>query len=570
MHPPLWEVVLLGPPIADSKQTDRHGEASPVRSQPRPSPQRNHHPPALRPSSLPPVGGPAGDFGPAARGNSPPGEAPVPRADSVAYVLRTSGSPLDSGTRETMEPRFGHDFSRVRIHTDLEAHHMAERFNARAFAVGSDVYFKAGEYQPRTPQGRRLLAHELAHVVQAGGAATDRAAHAVSEPQDDLEREASDVAALIVSGRSARIVQHAGPGMLLREGAPPGHGSEKALGERTTTAPPSRSPLAQPMTPEKLYRALTDLQTLLNNVLTLYGPAYEEVFEETRSIYGDVLAEIVRNFESAWARQGRVLSDARVAAEDENTVRGVVIGAVASVAAAAAAAAVPAIAAAQAWSATWWMSTTGQAVASSAGGTWAAGKEALKAPTKFESAVPRELGQVRQLQQLLAFERDAARAHQGVANVGRRFAQLTVLVDELRRDGATQDVRQQGEEFLRHKSQIEGLVGAYLTAWQAVTEFRRQLKGWKAPSVRGLERAIWVHWIASLKEEEHNLLDRDEIEDYLHGSIAVLGPSGIIPVDTRAVFDTELEKAAIRGARERWGSLEAELAVPRPRQPWWL
>jgi Domain of unknown function (DUF4157) len=85
-----------------------------------------------------------------------------------------------------MEQRFGSDFSRVRVHTDTEAAESAGRLGARAYTVGQDVVFAAGRYAPDRLDGRRLLAHELAHVVQAeprrGSGATDveaDAAHAV-------------------------------------------------------------------------------------------------------------------------------------------------------------------------------------------------------------------------------------------------------------------------------------------------------------------------------------------------------------------------------------------------------
>jgi hypothetical protein len=81
--------------------------------------------------------------------------------------LRSSGRPIDSATREFMESRFGHDFSRVRVHTDRKATGSAEAMNAMAYTMGQDVVFGDGKYAPATGQGRRLIAHELAHVVQA-------------------------------------------------------------------------------------------------------------------------------------------------------------------------------------------------------------------------------------------------------------------------------------------------------------------------------------------------------------------------------------------------------------------
>ena len=84
----------------------------------------------------------------------------------VGDVLRSSGQPLDAGTRAFMEPRFGHDFSKVRVHTDAKAGESARAVQARAYTVGSNVVFGAGEFNPGTDAGQRLMGHELAHVVQ--------------------------------------------------------------------------------------------------------------------------------------------------------------------------------------------------------------------------------------------------------------------------------------------------------------------------------------------------------------------------------------------------------------------
>ncbi|HYT56315.1 MAG TPA: DUF4157 domain-containing protein [Verrucomicrobiae bacterium] len=77
-----------------------------------------------------------------------------------------SGRPLDPETRDFFEPRFGADLSHVRVHTDALAAELARAFTAQAYTVGRDVVFAAGQYAPGSNEGRRLLAHELTHVVQ--------------------------------------------------------------------------------------------------------------------------------------------------------------------------------------------------------------------------------------------------------------------------------------------------------------------------------------------------------------------------------------------------------------------
>jgi hypothetical protein len=85
---------------------------------------------------------------------------------AVQDVLGAPASPLDSATRAFMEPRFGNDFSAVRIHTDAKAAESAQSVQALAYTVGSNIVFGKGQYSPHTDSGRRLLAHELTHVIQ--------------------------------------------------------------------------------------------------------------------------------------------------------------------------------------------------------------------------------------------------------------------------------------------------------------------------------------------------------------------------------------------------------------------
>jgi uncharacterized protein DUF4157 len=89
----------------------------------------------------------------------------------VSEVLRSTGQSLDVATSSFMEPRFGHDFSSVRIHSDSRAAQAARSVNALAYTLGTNVVFGAGQYQPETNIGRRLLAHELTHVIQQSATA---------------------------------------------------------------------------------------------------------------------------------------------------------------------------------------------------------------------------------------------------------------------------------------------------------------------------------------------------------------------------------------------------------------
>ncbi|HEY2325606.1 MAG TPA: DUF4157 domain-containing protein [Thermoanaerobaculia bacterium] len=116
---------------------------------------------------------------------------------SVDRVLGSAGRPLDRDTRVTMESRFGHDFSRVRIHTDTHAAASAHDIHAAAYTSGSHIVFGDRRFEPGTPKGRHLLAHELAHVVQQRDSAAIPAG--IGAHDDVHERSADRTADAIVA-----------------------------------------------------------------------------------------------------------------------------------------------------------------------------------------------------------------------------------------------------------------------------------------------------------------------------------------------------------------------------------
>ncbi len=108
-------------------------------------------------------------------------EAPA----SVPSVLASAGSPLSESTRAFFEPRFGQDLSQVRVHTEGEAQQSARDVNALAYTVGSHIVFRDGQYAPQSPDGQRLLAHELTHVVQQSAASSGAGALQRQPASDD-------------------------------------------------------------------------------------------------------------------------------------------------------------------------------------------------------------------------------------------------------------------------------------------------------------------------------------------------------------------------------------------------
>ncbi len=127
----------------------------------------------------------------------------APAPDSVGQVLAGPGGALAPAVRHDMEQRFGHDFSRVRVHTDAAAQRSAAELGAHAYTLGRSIVFGRGQYAPASAAGARLLAHELTHVVQQAGAPArhgvirrserdpDEVAAALKEDQTLAERAAA-------------------------------------------------------------------------------------------------------------------------------------------------------------------------------------------------------------------------------------------------------------------------------------------------------------------------------------------------------------------------------------------
>jgi hypothetical protein len=158
----------------------------------------------------------------------------------VHDVLRSPGLPLDANIRSFFEPRFGHDFSRVRIHTDSEAAASASAVHAVAYTVGHDIVFSESGYAPSSRQGRELLAHELSHVLQqeGGGSSPGSSSLRLGAAGDLYEQDAAHVAHHVLS---------APPNAHARAG-------EKTGAERGLSSP-RRSPAAQIQRSPRVYLA---------------------------------------------------------------------------------------------------------------------------------------------------------------------------------------------------------------------------------------------------------------------------------------------------------------------------
>jgi hypothetical protein len=125
----------------------------------------------------------------------------------VHQVLRSIGESIDPQTRTFMASRFGHDFSRVRVHTNAEAAASARAVNALAYTVGSHVVFGHGQYAPHSAAGRRLIAHELAHGIQQRFATPALDGLHIDDASSSAEREGSKAADAVMSGNAPHLTR---------------------------------------------------------------------------------------------------------------------------------------------------------------------------------------------------------------------------------------------------------------------------------------------------------------------------------------------------------------------------
>ncbi|WP_457651877.1 eCIS core domain-containing protein [Rhodocaloribacter sp.] len=150
---------------------------------------------------------------------------------NVHEAIRDSGKPLDSETRNFMEPRFGHDFGNVRVHTGTQADRAAREVHASAFTVGRDIVFRNSRFAPDTPEGKRLLAHELTHTIQQKTGSATPDGLTVSHPGDRAEKEAQATAHAVMQARSTSPPSLRSPQI-----------ARDDLGGGASPAPPSPAP----------------------------------------------------------------------------------------------------------------------------------------------------------------------------------------------------------------------------------------------------------------------------------------------------------------------------------------
>jgi len=179
-------------------------------------------PTATLPRPDAPSGGAASVFAPTIAAGVLQGDALSPALSGRIQAKRGGGQPLEATVRQGMEGVFQVSFGHVRIHADPEADALNRGVAAIAFTVGSDIFFRAGFYQPQTPAGQHLLAHELTHVVQqrmgslgtGGGGGNSGGTMTVGAADDRHEVEAEQTAHRVTA--ALQRPRLAGPARLVR------------------------------------------------------------------------------------------------------------------------------------------------------------------------------------------------------------------------------------------------------------------------------------------------------------------------------------------------------------------
>ncbi len=152
------------------------------------------------------------------------------------------GRPLDAASRDFFESHLGHDLGRVRVHTDRAAARSADELGARAYTMGRDVVFGAGEYDPATASGRHLLAHELVHVVQQGAATP----HSVAAPNP------KPPPALAPAAYSLRLVTENGEKWIMPPVPEAGEGAVSKAASTPSPQPPAPKAAAEETPPQNV------------------------------------------------------------------------------------------------------------------------------------------------------------------------------------------------------------------------------------------------------------------------------------------------------------------------------
>ena len=211
------------------------------------------------------------------------GELASDHVPSIVHeVLASPGLPLGFSTRHFMESRLGHDFSRVRVHTDARARDSARAVAASAYTVGSDIVFAPGQYQPESSVGRKLLAHELAHVMQNAAAGSNHSGLTVGAANSVEERQADAIADRVEKPHSKLPQQHVGPSRNTLRRQP--SDSEFVCNDKQVGEVSVRAPVARTYVNDALKKLDTEPQAAAQALLRHFKVSGPKAVETTQKI----------------------------------------------------------------------------------------------------------------------------------------------------------------------------------------------------------------------------------------------------------------------------------------------
>jgi Domain of unknown function (DUF4157) len=434
--------------------------------------------------------------------------APATEGPDLAGRLRAQlgrGEPLAGDLRAQAQAGLGQPLGDVRLHRDTEAASLAAGLGARAFTAGQDVFFGDGEYDPASPSGFGVLAHELAHTVQQEAGPVAGQPHGsglvVSEPgdRDELAASAAARGASLAVGRSGAALAHGGP--------------ERAGGLAIQRDTATALPLSD------VARSRSEQIRAGASVRLLKVAAYNAAADRAIATYRDRQLDFAQRWGAAWDRHNTVLVRGGEQAATENFIEGLVVGVVASALVAAAGAALfPAAAAAEAWSGTWFAFNAGASVASGAAGSFGAdaiARPSVPGPTSgrrdAEADAWREIAAVERAARLVAAV--APRFGLEVGNAEYCIAQVRAHTEHGPTDMSWDDTLSMVSTLANWESGMAGFDAEIDAKLAAINQFGQAAAAFQVPDVTALEKEIWYAWISQLTDDE--VLDQDEIQHHL-------------------------------------------------------
>jgi Domain of unknown function (DUF4157) len=498
---------------------------------------------------------------------------PETEAPTVREALSSPGQPLDEGTRVFMESRFGHNFAQVRVHADAQAAESARAVNALAYTVGQDIVFAAQRYAPRTGEGQRLLAHELAHVVQQRAGAVDGVPAAdgirVSDPADRFEQEAAATAErATISGAGQRQEGDE------REESPPTvqRVYRTSTVQRQATPPVATPPVAttgrmsepgeraQAMQTDPVgallsVDALESIRETATQTTFLAG-AYAALGIRTVDTLKSSLTVASQTYGNAYANYARSVREARAEALNQkdnwNTFLGIGIGVGVGLISGAI---VPA-GLAFGWKVL--VEAAGEAAeAVIAEGVQATGVTDVQgtdlepgglSPDARNSEMWERLSGL--YRAVLGIQRHTQYLPLVLGNAEYALGQFRLIEAGGQADMSQAELVDMAVSLNRAAAHLTQLNAELSEKLNGLNQLQAQAAAAPRSSEQEMECDIWILWMSTLTDDQSNDLDLDAIEDRLH-EIGVLGPNSLLGVDFGRYTSEDDELAALAAARRK-------------------